>query len=459
MVAALLSNEKHSAAKLWFLTAVFWLLLGMSLGLVTAIKQIDPNFLNTWVTTYGHVRSSHVMIVIYAWLSMAYVASIFYMIPKLSRTNLYSERLGKISAVLYNIVMLEGFSALLAGQTSVIEYAEFPVWVDVQVLVVLGLVAYNSFKTVGQRQEKVLYVSTWYFLGSLLWLPLSYIIGNLPANWYPSGTEQALAGWFLGHNAIGLWLTTVGVGQIYYLLPKLTGRPLYSHELSMIGFWTIAAFYVWNGPHHLMNGPVPAWILKAGIIPSILLLIPVWTVFHNFFGTMRGAWAQVKTDISLRFVVAGSIFYLMACIQGPLQALPSVSSVIKFTHWTVGHAHMGPLGAFSFTSFAVGYYMLQQLTGKVFWSKRLQEAHFWFSVVGFLLFSFSLWVAGIIQGFAWIEGKSFLDTVIIVRPYIIARAVGGTMLITGQFLFAFNIYMTLRAKHNVTADQSTVVTA
>lgn len=454
------SNEQNSAAKLWFVTAVFWLLLGMSLGLTTAIKQISPDFLNYKITTYGHIRSSHVMLVIYAWLSMAYVASMFYMIPKLAKTTLYSEKLGNVSGILYNIVMLEGFISLLMGQTSVIEYGEFPVWVDVQVLIVLSLVAHNLFKTIAQRKEKVLYVSIWYFLGSLLWLPLTYIIGNLPASWYPSGTEQALAGWFLGHNAIGLWMTTVGVGQIYYLIPKLTGRPLYSHELSMIGFWTIATFYVWNGPHHLMNGPVPGWILKAGIIPSILLLIPVWTVFHNFFATMKGAWHKIKDDVTLRFVVAGSIFYLMACIQGPLQALPSVSSVIKFTHWTVGHAHMGPLGAFSFTSFAAGYYMIQQITGKEFWSRKLQEAHFWFSTIGFLLFSFSLWTAGIIQGFAWIEGKPFLETVLMVRPYVIARAIGGSMLIAGQFLFAFNIYKTFRAKQtSVVTERNAVATA
>ena len=29
----------------------------------------------------------------------------------------------------------------------------------------------------------------------------------------------------------------VGVGMMYYLLPRLTNNPLYSHGLSMLGFW------------------------------------------------------------------------------------------------------------------------------------------------------------------------------------------------------------------------------
>ncbi|WP_070121424.1 cbb3-type cytochrome c oxidase subunit I [Bacillus marinisedimentorum] len=454
-------NEKYSAAKYWLISAVVWILIGMSLGLLTATKQIDPDLLNNRWTTYGHIRSAHVMLVIYAWLSMAYVGSMFYMIPKLAKTNVYSEKLGNFTCLLYNIVILQGFFALLFGQTSVIEYGEFPLWVDVQLLIVIGLVAYNLFKTVGNRQEKVLYVSLWYFLGSLLWLPLTWIVGNLPPQWIPNGVQQGLMGWFLGHNAIGLWMTTVGVGQIYYLLPKLTGKPLYSHQLSMIGFWTIATFYVWNGPHHLMNGPIPSWVSKAGIIPSILLLIPVWAVLANFWGTMRGAWHKVRTDVPLKFVVAGSIFYLWACIQGPLQALPSVSSVIKFTHWTVGHAHMGPFGAFSFTSFAAIYYIIPRIINQKIWSNRLMEAHFWFSTIGFLIFSFSLWTAGLIQGFAWIEGVPFLETVLMVEPLVIGRALGGTMMLLGQFAFGYNIYVTFKNKRkmNLPSTKDDAVTA
>lgn len=454
------SDKPNSAAKSWLVTAIIWLIFGMSLGLITAVKQVFPDFLNNRILTYGHIRSAHVMLVIYAWMSMAFVSSMFYMVPKLTRTPLYSEKLGNLTCVLYNFVMLQGFIALITGQTSVIEYGEFPLWVDIQVIIVIALVGYNIFKTVANRKEKSLYVSLWYFMGSLLWLPLVYIVGNLPPSIIPSGTQQALMGWFLGHSAIGLWLTTVGVGQIYYLLPILTKRPLYSHELSMIGFWTIAAFYIWNGPHHLMNGPVPSWILKAGIIPSILLLIPVWSVMANFFGTMRKAWHKTKTDLTLRFVVAGALFYLMACIQGPLQALPSVSSLIKFTHWTVGHAHMGPFGAFSFTSFAALYFIATKISGQRIWSVKLQEGHFWLSTIGFLIYSFSMWTAGIIQGFAWIEGLPFLESVLMVRPYVSMRAIGGSMMLFGQILFAYNLYKTFGAAKDVKVEKTqTAITA
>ena len=118
------TDEKWSSSKNWFIAAVFWIIIGMSMGLLTATKQIWPELLNNRWFTYGHVRSAHVMLVIYAWLSMAYVGSMFYMIPKLAKTKVYSEKLGNFALVFYNIVILEGFFALLLGQTEVIEYGE-----------------------------------------------------------------------------------------------------------------------------------------------------------------------------------------------------------------------------------------------------------------------------------------------------------------------------------------------
>lgn len=436
----MLSNAENSASKHWLLSSLFWLVTGMAFGLIVATKQIWPDFLNFQYMTYGRVRPLHVMIVVFAWMTMGFIGAMFYMVPKLTRAKLWSERQGNLAAIYWNLLMVTVVVAFLGfGDVKPLEYAQFPTWIVILSVIGMVLVALNVFKTIQNRKEKQLYVSLWYFMGSLLWLPAITLIGNWP---WASGANQANMAWFLGHSAIGLWLTTVGVGQIYFLLPKLANRPLYSHELSLIGFWTIATFYVWNGPHHLMNGPLPGWLNKAGIIPSLLLIIPVWAVLANVFGTMKGAWHKVGDNIPLRFVLTGAILYLMACLQGPFQSLPSVNSVIKFTHWTVGHAHVGPIG-FSIVTMATIYYVIPRITGKQIFSRGMMEAHYFLTVVGFLIFAFALWVAGIIQGFEWIKGTAFIETVDMVRPYVAARGIGGLMMILGQIIFAINIFMTL----------------
>jgi len=107
---------------------------------------------------------------------------------------------------------------------------------DVYILVALVLVAYNVFMTIARRRERQLYVSLWYFMGSLIWFPLVYLIGN--AIWVTSwnapagaawggvltGLNDAIANCFYGHNVVGLWFTTIGVGIVCYLPPKMSGR-------------------------------------------------------------------------------------------------------------------------------------------------------------------------------------------------------------------------------------------
>ncbi|MGD8188788.1 cbb3-type cytochrome c oxidase subunit I [Brevibacillus ginsengisoli] len=438
------SKAPDSAVKHFWYSSVVWLLISMLVGLIVAMKQSFPDFMGgVSFLSYGHLKPIHTNGVLFAWLTTNFIGGMYYMIPRLCRVPLYSEKLGHITGILWNIVIVLAVVTLAMGITSGVEYAELILPIDILVAVTVILVAFNVFATINRRQEKQLYVSIWYTVGSLVWLPLLYIVGNIPSQ-YIGGAAQANMNWFYGHNALGLWFTTLGIAQIYYLLPKLTGRPLYSHKLSLIGFWTIATFYVWNGPHHLVNGPIPTWLMKAGIIPSLLLIIPVWTVVANIFGTLKGSWGKMKNDIALKFIATASIFYVLTCLQGPFQSLMAVSAVVKFTQWVVGHAHMAPFATFSFVGFAFMYYAIPRMSGRQLYSKAMCEWHYYLSVIGFLTFAFSLWTAGIMQGFDWIAGVPFIDTVREVKSLLLVRIVGGTMMILGQFFFAANLWLTVK---------------
>jgi cbb3-type cytochrome c oxidase subunit I len=185
-----------------------------------------------------------------------------------------------------------------------------------------------------------------------------------------TGVNDAIVNWFYGHNVVGLWFTTVGVGIAYYLLPQVTGKPLYSHKLSLIGFWTIAFTYVWTGTHHLLWGPVPTWTQYLAIVFSVLLIIPVWTVVWNFYKTIDGKWRLLAESVLLKFLVVAIFSYFLTCLQGPFQALRPASQYVHFTNWVVGHAHLALLSAFSFISFAAVYYILPRVSGRELYSWR-----------------------------------------------------------------------------------------
>jgi cytochrome c oxidase cbb3-type subunit I len=443
LIDRLLSNREYSASRNFILSALFWSVLGMGAGMFAGLEFSMPNLIaNVPQLSMPHLRMWHVNGVAIGWLSMGYVGAMFYMVPSLTKTKLWSEKLGNFTMWAWNIMMCGAFCTLLNGATEGREYAELGAVLDVIAVVGLITVALNLYMTVVNRRVKKLYVSLWYFLGALFWFPLVYVIGQRTFVALP-GLNDAIIGWFYGHNILGMWFTTVGVGMMYYLLPRLTGSPLYSHGLSMLGFWGIALFYAPTGTHHILQSPVPEWLKAIAVISSIFLLVPVLTVLTNFFMTMKGKWGMVATDLPLRFAITSAGFYLITCVQGPFQATRWINWYLHFGQWVVAHAHLALLGTFSFILSSAIYYGLPRITGRAWYSQSLIRSHYWLKFLGFLIMMISLTTAGLIQSAGWAFGMPIDQWSLVIRPYWAIRAISGIMIVLGQLIFCYNTWKTL----------------
>ena len=67
---------------------------------------------------------------------------------------------------------------------------------------------------------------------------------------------------------------------------------------------------------------------------------------------MKGQWQQLRENVPLKFLMSGTVFYLLTCFQGPMHSLRSVNAIVSKTDWIPGHAHMALLGCFSFFAIA-----------------------------------------------------------------------------------------------------------
>jgi cytochrome c oxidase cbb3-type subunit 1 len=441
---AVLSDAPFSASRNFMVSAIIWLILGMTAGLIAALLMTWPDLIQGIPQlSFGRLRPVHIHWVLVSWLSMGYVACMFFLIPTLSGyKRLWSERLGNITCVGWNFVALGGAIAILNGFTEAREYAELPPLFDWLVLGALLSVGINVYMTMFKGPEKTWYVTTWYFLGALFWFPIVYIIGNRTFLAL-DGLNDAIANWFYGHNILGMWFTTGGVGILYYLIPRYTGAPLYSHTLSMIGFWTIAMFYAPTGTHHVLQSPVPEWLKAIAVISSVFLLVPVLTVLTNFFMTMKGRWGLVSEHIGLRFAVAASFAYLLTCIQGPFQATRFINWYLHFSNWVVGHAHMAVLATFSFIVFSASYYIIPKITGRKMYSRPLAVWHFWLSLIGWIVMMLTLTIAGLIQAAGWHFAIPVDQWVIEMQPYMLFRTFSGVLLLAGQVCYLLNVYKTV----------------
>lgn len=441
-------------------SAVFWLVIGSVLGLIASVKMHWPDlWTGSAAMTFGRIRPLHLNVVAYGWLSMAGVGVGLWLLPRLLRTPLRGGGFALAGAVFWNIGMALGTAALAVGWTDGLEWLEFPWQIDLFFVVGGALAGVPLLMTFRHRQVEHLYVSAWYIAAALVWFPILFVAANLPQTHF--GVEHALVNWWFAHNVLGLWFTPLALAAAYYLIPKIVGRPIYSYQLSLLGFWALALFYSQVGVHHLIGGPVPTWVVTVSIVTSFSMIIPVVAVAINHHLTVWGSFKVLRYSPVLRFVVLGAMMYTLASIQGSLHSLRALNTLSHFTHYTVAHAHVGAYGFASFVFFGAIYFLVPRVTGREWPSTRLIDLHLVLIVVGFFIYFVFLSIGGLLQGAAMLDAsRPFMASVDVTKPYLLARSLGGVLMTAGHLVMAINlVWLYLRPAASQPAQADTAAEA
>ncbi|MEX1012593.1 MAG: cbb3-type cytochrome c oxidase subunit I [Waddliaceae bacterium] len=447
--------------------ALIFMILGMTIGTFLAFNAfVFPDYFQGEYIHFGRLRPVHVGNVLFLWLISAGIGFFYYFIPRLCGIPLYSSKLANLSTSLWWFSLIIGIYSFPFGTNSGWEYAELPAWVSYIPIRPLFYIAWlmvvaNVFLTIANRRFEKMYVSLWYAMGTCVWASFTIFAGTYGINWVPGGVSRVNVNFFYVHNLVGLIFTPLGLATVYYFLPKIANTPIHSHRLSMVGFWSLAFFYGWIGAHHYIHGPISQWLQTTSIVFSIWLFIPVWSVVHNLFFTLAPQWKKYTLSVPIRFLIMGTMFYLITCIQGPIMALRNVNEITSKTDWVIGHSHIALYGTFTFFAIAGIYQCIPTITRKPLWSNALSEWHFNLNMIGSVFFLLSLTIGGVIQGLMWaswadgstyaqyhinITQLSFIDSSEAMRPWWIMRAVGGLIILIANLLFIFNIFNTIVLK-------------
>jgi len=431
---------------LFFVSSVAWLVLGSLFGLLVSFKFHMPEFLGTQaLLTFGKLRPLHLNIITYGWLSPAALGVCMWMVPRLTRVPLGHAKLLSIAGVIWNIGVLLGCIGLFMGLTDGLEWLEF--WWPFKIfLVVAGaMIGIPILINIIRSREKHMYVTLWYIIGALIWFPVLFVIAN--SHFFHSGVEQAMANWWFAHNVLGLWVTPLGIGFIYYLMPKIIGRPIVSYQLSLFGFWGLALFYSQVGMHHLLGGPIPTWAANLSVVMSVGMFIPVATVAINHHGLGLRHLGALKNSVVLRFAYFAATCYTISSFQGSLHSLRTFNYITHFTHWTVSHAHLGLYGFTTMALFGAIYFAMPRVVGRDFPRPGLINLHFWLAAIGIIIYAIALGIGGWLQGEALqnVNG-TFEASVVVTIPYLVARSVGGTLMLTSHLLMFYNVMSILCPK-------------
>jgi cbb3-type cytochrome c oxidase subunit I len=443
------AKEAYRPIAGFFLSSAVWFVIFASAGFILASSMIAPDlflYKNIPWLVFSRVRPVHTNGMIFGFVGSALMGALYYYVPHLVRAPLHSPLIARITLWMWNIAVAAGSTTLLFGLTQGREYAEY-IWpIDVLVLIAFAMTFYNVFMTVAARKEKTLYVSVWYVFATLIFIFWIYFFGN--AVWNPEtgairGLADGVLAWFYGHGVVGLFLTPLAVAVSYYIIPIVSRGPLFSHTISLVGFWSILIFYPHIGGHHLLQTPIPTWLKVVSVTGSVGMLLPVLAVLVNQWLTMKGKLASIHANVGGKWVFAGLVWYLIVCLQGPFQALPIIQRVTHLTNWVIGHSHIAVLGFSGFIGLGAIYFLIPRITGRPIYSRKLADIQYWMLLIGLGGFWFVLTMAGLIQGNSWLNGETVYRTLPELHPYFIFRLMFAMLILLGSFIGLYNIGMSL----------------
>lgn len=444
--------------------SVAWAVIAMSVGVYIAAELVFPtiDFGQQWLS-FGRLRPLHTNGIIFGFGVSALMGTAFYTVQRTSHVTLFAPKLAWFCCYAWQLTVLLGGLSLLAGWTSAKEYAELEWPFDIAITVLWVCFAIVFFGTLARRKIKPIYISNWFYGALIIIVAMIHIVNSLaiPVTFSKSyslfaGAQDAIVQWWYGHNAVGFMLTGGFLGMMYYFLPKIANRPLWSYRLSIVAFWAFTYLYIWAGPHHLLYNAIPEWVQSLTVVMSLILLAPSWATMINGIMTVSGASEKLRVDPALKFIVLSLAFYGLATFEGPIMAIKSVNVVSHFTDWTIGHVHSGAMGWNAMITYGVFYYLVPRLAGKKLYSIGLANLHFWLALAGTMLYIMAMWAAGVSQGLLWLSmdeigelSYSFKDIMASMAPYYGLRLIAGLIFLSGTILMAYNFYMTLKGRESV----------
>ena len=442
----------------FIIASVAFGIIGMLVGLTAALQLAFPvlNF-DLAYTTFGRIRPLHTNAVIFAFVGNGIFAGVYYSMPRLLKTPMWSKMLSNINFWGWQLIILSAAITLPLGITTSKEYAELEWPIDIAITLIWVVFGLNMIMTIIKRRERHMYVAIWFYLATFITVALLHVVNSfeMPVHlfksysWY-AGVQDALVQWWYGHNAVAFFLTTPYLGLMYYFVPKAARRPVYSYRLSIIHFWALIFLYIWAGPHHLLYTALPDWAQTLGTAFSVMLIFPSWGGMINGLLTLRGAWDRVREEPVLKFFVIAITAYGMSTFEGPMLSIKSLNAIAHYTDWIPAHVHVGALGWNGFMTFGMFYWLVPKMWNTKLWSLKLANVHFWIGTLGLLFWVIPMYWAGWVQASMWkqftdegmLAYPNFLQTVTVLAPLYKLRALGGLLYFLGILLATWNLIKT-----------------
>ena len=377
---------------------------------------------------------------------MAGMGTAIWLMARLCRTTLRHPLLLIAGAAFWNLGVLMGIGAILAGDTTGYEWLEFPGFSAFTLFMAYLLIMTWALIMFRHPRRGHIYITQWYLLGAFLWFPWLYAAAQVMLFIFPvQGVMQAAVNWWFANNLLFLWFGSIGLGTAYYMIPKVIGRPVHSYYLAAIGFLQLRPLLQldWDATPDRRSLPgVDDHCEHRGCHSHDHSSRP--TVGLNHHMTMRNHFPLMRYSPTLRFTVFGAIAYTAFSIVGVLISLRSMARIVHFTEASMGYTYMGLYAFFTMVTFGSMYYIVPRLVGREWRYASLIKLHFWASAYGIGLMVLLLLVGGFVQGLNLNDPTlAFSETTQTILPYLRGCTLAWILLTVAHCVFAFHFGLML----------------
>ena len=426
----------------FFTSGAAWLAVAILLGIISSAKVHSPGFLDGFsFLTYGRVQSAHVNALIYGWGCQAAFGALIWLMARLSRQECRAAGIILVAGHVWNLAVSLGVIGILGGAGTGIPWMEFPAFAWVPMLISYVMISIWSMIQFKVRPAGHVFISQWYILAALIWFPWVFATAHILIHGFSGNPlmEAAVNAWYRSALLL-LFFVPTGIAAAYYLIPKVTGRPVYSYSLSLLGFWSLAIIAPWAGMQKLAGAPIPNFMPYLGAAATILFAIPAIAVSVNLLKTAAGAPDAVVNSPTLRFTVAGVIGLLVlggACV---FLNNPSILPGTQFSLSNYGFDILAIYGFFSFIAFGMIYFVVPRITRREWLSGRLIKMHFFLSIYGVVTVALVALFGGVMQGIGLENFKQPVeDATMRAYPYAVAATLSWCFLLFSNVFFVFHL--------------------
>jgi cytochrome c oxidase subunit 1 len=264
--------------------------------------------------------------------------------------------------------------------------------------------------------------------------------------------------WFFGHPVVYLLLFPA-VSIFYLLVPRFAKRDLVAGKIVAFA-WLVAVIVnviVWA--HHIyLDYPDGSFqsALNTSMQPlTFAITLPSAVSLYSLSATI---WrSDFDWSPAAKFLAAAMVSWLVAGLQGVINATIVLDAVVHNTMWIVGHFHNMALLNIGLVIFAAIYAFLPKLTNREWYSESLANSHLWLTVIG----GYGMCLPMLVQG---LEGAPRRYAVLPDRYETLTQLTVPFVIMTalGQIVFAYNLVQTLRGakrRSSATALRSIGLTA